>query len=87
MRLDISFSLSQISKFIHTPRTKQLNVIDRILRYLKGTSEKKIWMKNNNFNEICDYFDAYWGKSFDRKSTIDFCIIVGGNIATWKNKK
>jgi hypothetical protein len=81
-RPDISFSVSQISKFIHAPRTTHLNVIDRILRYLKGTPRNGIWMKNNNSNEICGYSDADWAGSFDRKSTTDFCIFVGGNLAT-----
>jgi hypothetical protein len=87
MRLDISFSVSQISKFMHAPRTTHLNVIDRILRYLKGTSRKGIKMKNNNSNEICGYSDADWVESFDRKLIIGFCIFVGGNLAIWKSKK
>jgi hypothetical protein len=32
---DISYSISQINKFMHSPRTSYLDVIDRILRYLK----------------------------------------------------
>jgi hypothetical protein len=44
-RPDISYSISQISKFMHTPRTTYVNVIDGILRYLKGTSRKGIWIK------------------------------------------
>jgi predicted rRNA methylase YqxC with S4 and FtsJ domains len=30
---------------MHSPRTSYLNSINKILRYLKGTPEKKIWMK------------------------------------------
>jgi hypothetical protein len=63
---------------MHAPRTTHLNVIDRILRYLKGTPGKKIWMKNNNSNEICGYFDANWARSFDREWTTGFYIFVGG---------
>jgi Reverse transcriptase (RNA-dependent DNA polymerase) len=86
-RSDISFSVSQISKFMHTPRTSHLNAIDRILRYLKGTPGKGVWMKNNNSNDICGYSDADWAGSFDRKSTTGFYTFVGGNLATWKSKK
>jgi hypothetical protein len=87
MRPDISFSISQISKFMHAPRTTYLNSIDRYLRYLKGTPEKRIWMKNNNSNEICGYSDADWTGSFDQKLITGFCIFVGGNLAIWKIKK
>jgi hypothetical protein len=86
-RPDISFSISQISKFMHASRTTHLNAMDRILRYLKGTPINGIWMKNNNYNEICGYSDADWVESFDRKLTTGFCTFVGGNLATWKNKK
>jgi hypothetical protein len=33
-RPNISFFISQISRFMHSPRTPQLDAINRILRYL-----------------------------------------------------
>jgi hypothetical protein len=44
-------------------------------------------MQNNDSNEIYGYSDADWAGNFDRKSTIDFCTFVGGNIVTWRSKK
>jgi hypothetical protein len=81
-RPNISFFVSQISKFMHTPRTTHLNVIEMILRYLKGTPRKEILMTNNNSNDVCGYSDVDWAGSYDRKSTTGFCIFVGGNVAT-----
>jgi hypothetical protein len=86
-RLDISYSISQISKFMHSPRKSHLDAIDRILRYLKGAPGKGIWYKNNNFYDICGYSDADWAEIFDQKSTTGFYTFVGGNLATWKSKK
>jgi Reverse transcriptase (RNA-dependent DNA polymerase) len=86
-RSDISFVVSQISKFMHSSRTPHLEAINRILRYIKGSPGKGIWMKNNNSNEVCGYSDADWAESFDRKSTTGFCTIVGRNLITWKSKK
>jgi hypothetical protein len=86
-RPDISYSISQISKFIHSPRTSHLDVIDRILRYLKSTPEKGIHFKNNNSNEICGYSNVDWAESFDRKSTTGFYTFVCRNIVTWRSKK
>jgi hypothetical protein len=57
------------------------------LRYLKGTLGKGVWMKNNNFNEICGYSDADWVRRYDRKSTTSYYTFVGGNLVTWKSKK
>jgi hypothetical protein len=81
-RPDISFSINQISKFMHAPRTPHLEAINRILRYLKGTPGKEVWMKNNNSNEICGYSDVDWAGSYDRKSTTGYCTFVGGNLVT-----
>jgi hypothetical protein len=67
---------------MYAPRTTHLNVIGRILRYLKETNEKGIWMKNNNSNEIYGYFNADWVRSFDRKLTTNFCTFVGENLTT-----
>jgi hypothetical protein len=35
IRMNILFSISQISQFIHSPQTQHLEVINRVLRYLK----------------------------------------------------
>jgi hypothetical protein len=58
-----------------------------LLRYLKGTPEKRIWMRKNDTNDICGYSDAAWAESFDSKSTIGFYIFVDENLITWKSKK
>jgi Reverse transcriptase (RNA-dependent DNA polymerase) len=81
-RSDLVFSVSQISQFMHSPRSCHLKAIDKILKYLKRTPGKGILMKNNNSNEICGYTNAGWAESFDRKSTTGYCTFVGGNIVT-----
>jgi hypothetical protein len=86
-RPDISFVVNQVSKFMQAPRKPHLDAIDRILRYLKGSPGKGIWMKNNMSNVVCGYSDADWAGSFDRKSTTDYCTFVSGNVVTWKSKK
>jgi hypothetical protein len=86
-RSDMSFAVSQISKFMHSPRTPHLDAVNRILMYLKGNPGKEIWIKRNNTNAICGYSDSDWAENFDRKLTTGFCTFVGGNLVTWKNKK
>jgi hypothetical protein len=72
---------------MHAPRTSHLSIIDRILRYLKGTPGQGIWMKKNVTNNVVGYSDADWAGSCDRKSTTGFCTFVGKNLVTWKSKK
>jgi hypothetical protein len=57
-RPNISYSISQVSKFMHAPRTSNLEAINENLRYLKETPDKSILMKNNNSNDVCSYSDA-----------------------------
>jgi hypothetical protein len=86
-RPDISYSISQISKFMHSPRISHLEAIDRVLRYLKGTTGKGICFKNNKSNEVCGYSNVDWAGSFDRRSTTDFCTFICRNLVTWRSKK
>jgi hypothetical protein len=71
---------------MHSPRIPHLDAINRILRYLKGTLGKGIWMKKNT-NVICGYSNTDWAESFDRKSTTGFCIFMDRNLVTWKRNK
>jgi hypothetical protein len=69
-RPDMSLVVSHISNFMYSPRTPYLDVVNKILRYLKGTPGKKIWMKKNDINAICNYSDADWApdKNLDEKN-------------------
>jgi hypothetical protein len=79
--------VSEISQFMYASRTSHLDALTRILRYLKGTPGKGIWIKNNNSNNVCGYSNANWVRSFDGKFTTGLCTFVRGNIVTWKSKK
>jgi hypothetical protein len=50
---------------MHAARTPYLEVINKILRYLKGTPEKGIFMRNNNTNKIYGYSNVDRACSFD----------------------
>jgi hypothetical protein len=43
---------------MHAQMIPHLEVVTKILRYLKGTPGKEILIKNNNSNDACDYSDA-----------------------------
>ncbi|KAM1709738.1 hypothetical protein TB1_000224 [Malus domestica] len=87
-RPDISHSVSIASQFMHSPTIEHLNLVKRILRYLKGSVGRGILMAKNDNTQIMGYCDADWaGKAIDRKSTTGYCTFVGGNLVTWKSKK
>ncbi|KAM1815735.1 hypothetical protein ACFX12_000216 [Malus domestica] len=87
-RPDISHSVSIASQFMHSPTIEHLNLVKRILRYLKGSVGRGILMAKNDNTQIMGYCDADWaGNAIDRKSTTGYCTFVGGNLVTWKSKK
>ena len=87
-RPDISFAVNQVSQHMQTPKTNHMQMVERILKYLKGSPGSGIWMKKNETSDIVGYCDADWAGSIeDRKSTTSYCTFVGGNLVTWKSKK
>ncbi|KAG7641364.1 Ribonuclease H-like superfamily [Arabidopsis suecica] len=87
-RPDICFAVNQVSQHMQVPMVYHWNMVERILRYLKGSSGQGIWMGKNSSTEIVGYCDAdYAGDRGDRRSTTGYCTFIGGNLATWKTKK
>ncbi|XP_047320691.1 uncharacterized mitochondrial protein AtMg00810-like [Impatiens glandulifera] len=86
-RPDITFEVSNVSQFMHAPRTSHLSAVYRIRHYLKATTRVGIWMKRNNRIDVIGYTDADWAYIFDRKFTTGFCTFVRGNLVTWRSKK
>jgi len=79
-RPDITYTVSLVSQFMHTPIVFHLNLVKRILHYLKGSPGRGIVMNNHGHTQITGYSDSDWaGNAIDRKSTIGFCMFVGGN--------
>ena len=84
----ISCAVSVVSRYMHDPRTGHMEVVYRILRYLKGTPGKGLWFRKNKHLDLEGYCDADWASSKDdRRSTSRYCVFVGGNLVSWRSKK
>ncbi|KAG7536932.1 Integrase catalytic core [Arabidopsis suecica] len=87
-RPDICFAVNQVSQHMQAPTVYHWSMVERILRYLKGSSGQGIWMGKNSNTELVGYCDAdYAGDRMDRRSTTGYCTFLGGNLVTWKTKK
>ncbi|XP_062112548.1 uncharacterized mitochondrial protein AtMg00810-like [Humulus lupulus] len=85
---DIAFAVSLVSQYMHNPCQGHLNALYRIMRYLKQTPGKCLFLKKTNERKIEVFTDADWvGSVDDRKSTSGYCTIVWGNAVTWRSKK
>ncbi|CAD6223427.1 unnamed protein product [Miscanthus lutarioriparius] len=80
--------VSVVSRYMHDPRTRHMEVVYRILRYLKGTPGRGLWFRKNRHLDLEGYYDADWASSRgDRRSTSGYCVFVGGNLVSWRSKK
>ncbi len=87
-RPDIAYAVSVVSRFMHDPRSSHMDVVIRILRYLKSCPGKGIIFSNNGHLRIEGYTDADWGGCLDdRRSTSGYCVLLGGNLVSWRSKK
>ncbi|KAL1337848.1 hypothetical protein AAHE18_10G168300 [Arachis hypogaea] len=66
------------SQFLSKPITTHMNTFHHLLRYLKGTVEKRLMA----------YADADWSGCPDiRRSVLDYCVFIGDSLISWRSKK
>ncbi|XP_050157529.1 uncharacterized mitochondrial protein AtMg00810-like [Malus sylvestris] len=87
-RPDISYTVSIVSQFMHAPTSVHMQIVKRILHYLKWSISRRLLMQKNDNVAIMGYIDVDWaGNCLDCKSTTSFCTFIGGNLVTWQSKK
>ena len=87
-RPDLSFAVGIVSQFMQTPCLGHWNAIIRILRYLKKAPGQGLLYEDKGNVQISGYCDADWaGSPIDRRSTTGYCVLLGGNVISWKSKK
>ncbi|XP_031101938.1 uncharacterized protein LOC116005841 [Ipomoea triloba] len=84
----ISLIVSVVSQFLQEPCQSHWDAAIRILRYVKRSPGTALLYKDHGHTEIVGYTDADWaGCPWDRRSTSGYCILLGGNLVSWKSKK
>ncbi|RVW53051.1 Retrovirus-related Pol polyprotein from transposon RE1 [Vitis vinifera] len=85
---DIAYAMSVVSQFMHCPSEEHMEVVIRILRYLKSSPGKRLMFSKNDHVRVDGYTDVDWARNIsDRKSTSRYFTFVGGNLVTWRSKK
>nr|KYP54851.1 Copia protein [Cajanus cajan] len=87
-RPDIAYAMSVVSRLMHESRERHMQAIDKILPYLKSSPEKGLLFKRGDtmFMEIYTNTN-YTGSVIDKRSTYGYCMLLGGNLVTWRSKK
>nr|GBN20086.1 Retrovirus-related Pol polyprotein from transposon TNT 1-94 [Araneus ventricosus] len=85
-RPDISFVTCYLSQFNHKPEKRHYILAKRVLRYLMGTKDKKLFY-DNNFGFVNASSDASWGNAENGKSFSGGVILLGNSLISWKCHK
>ena len=90
-RPDISFAVSELSRFVSDPGVTHMQAAKRVLRYLNGTRDLKLTYsrpEEAKLNQLWGYVDSDWAGCVDsRKSTTGYVLMFNGAAVSWKSKR
>ncbi|KAL0403674.1 UNVERIFIED_CONTAM: Retrovirus-related Pol polyprotein from transposon RE2 [Sesamum radiatum] len=87
-RPDISHSVQQLSQFLQRPCDVHWRAAVHVVRYLKGTATKGLFLPSDSSCELRAYCDADWASCSDsRRSLTGFCVFFRNALISWKTKK
>ncbi|XP_023755973.2 uncharacterized mitochondrial protein AtMg00810-like [Lactuca sativa] len=86
---DLAFAVGVVSRFMERPTMVHLQVVKRILRYIKGTLDHGlVYTKGEKKMNIAGYSDTDHAKDLDdRRSTGGMVFYVNGNLVSWSSQK
>lgn len=85
-RLDIAQAVGAVGRFMADPGKDHWNVVKRILRYIKGTSDVALCFGGLDFGARGYVGSDYAGDLDKRKSTTGYVFTVVGGAVSWLSK-
>ena len=70
-RLDITFSVSQVARYTHSPRRLHELALERIGQYLKGTLDKGLILQPKEAFEVDCYVDSDFAGLWPHEDKLD----------------
>ncbi|XP_049387930.1 uncharacterized mitochondrial protein AtMg00810-like [Solanum stenotomum] len=87
-RLDITHVVNLASQFIQNPNCVHLQVVKRILRYVKGTITQGLCITSQSSLRLYGFSYVDWaGCATRRRSTTGYIIYLGANCVFWSSRK
>ena len=85
-RPDLAFAVSKLSQFCTDPTVRHMNALNRVLRYLRGTT--CYGLRYQAMGDPVGYADSAYGDNMaDRKSTYGFALLCGQAACIWYSHK
>ena len=98
-RVDISFAVSELSRFVSNPGEKHITAAKWVFRYFKATMKSCLQYSHPRMaqppmsyvaptNVPWGYVDVDWAGCPDtRKSTSGYCFMINGAAVSWRSKR
>lgn len=87
-RPDISFSVSMVSRYMSNPTKFHYAMVKRILCYIAGSIEFRLWYSKSSNFKLVAFTDSDWAGSLDdRRSTSRIVFMLGSSAVTWSSRK
>jgi len=89
-RPDISFAVSYASRHMEKPEKNDIDIIKRILRYLRGTTGDGVMFERSTESELtlsafCDA--SYADDLITRRSTSGYMVLLNDNPVSWASRR
>jgi transposase InsO family protein len=87
-RPDIAHAVHTASQFQHAPTSVHMGAVMRIIRYIKSSLSRGLFLSSSSSLDLIAYTDADWGGDpNNRHSTTGFCVFLGESLISWRCKK
>jgi len=87
-RPDIQYAVNTLSQFMQSPYSSHFDAATRVLRYLKGSVGKGLFLSASSSINLVGYADSDWaGCPTTRRSTTGYFTMLGSSPISWKTKK
>lgn len=86
-RPDISTAIGILSRQCANPQRHHWTAIQRVLRYLKGTSQYGIVLTPSSKLVLTASSDSSWGSEYGRKSISGYVLHLGGALVSYASRK
>ena len=87
-RLDITYSVHVLSRFMHQPCKLHMEAALRVMRYLKNAPGQGLFFSSNSDFRLRTNCDSNWaGCPIIRRSTTGYCVFLGPSLISWRSKR
>ena len=90
-RPDIAYAINTLAQFASNPLPVHSQALKRVLRYLRGTIDRRITYTGTDASdtqpELTGYSDASWGGSAGSRSVTGYAFMLSGGVISWQSAR